>query len=90
MDLELSETQRKISYALLVVLWPVMIFNFVVPFESHWLQQALFWTGIGISVTHVAEVFLFYPRLPETTNKAVGVVLIFLFGVVYGSSLPKK
>ena len=90
MDLELSELQRKISYALLVPLWAVILYNFVMPLEPHGLQVFLYWSGVAMSIIHAAEVFIFYPRLPEGTNKLLGVVLIFFFGIVYGSSLPKK
>ena len=89
MELELTEQQRKVSYAILLVLWPVMIYNLVMPFQLHVLQQALYWTAIAISITHAVEIFLFYPRLPATTNKVLGIVLIFFFGIVYGSNLPK-
>ena len=42
MELELSPLQRKISYALLAVLWPMMLYNFAFPYQVAWLQQALY------------------------------------------------
>lgn len=89
MELELSPLQRKISYALLAVLWPMMLYNFAFPYQVAWLQQALYWTGIAIIVTHAVEVFLFLPKLPASTNKLLGIVMIFFFGIVYASGFPK-
>lgn len=90
MDLELTEVQRKISYALLAPLWAVIIYNYMMPLEQNGLQVFLYWSGVVMSVIHAAEIFIFYPRLPKTTNKLLGIVLIFFFGIVYGSSLPKN
>lgn len=88
--MELTEQQRKISYAILIILWPMMLYNFMFPYQVAWLHQVLYWTGIAVIVTHVVEVFLFYPRLPANSNKVLGVIRIFFFGIVYASSLPKQ
>ena len=40
-----------------------------------------------MALTHLAEVFIFYKKLKPETHKAVGIVMLFLFGIVYASGL---
>ena len=83
----LSPVQRKISYVLLSVLWPLIMYNFACPFSSTALQQSLYWMGIAMSLVHFVEVFMFYSKLKPETNKVAGVLMLFFFGIVYASGL---
>jgi uncharacterized protein YhhL (DUF1145 family) len=86
--MKLTDTQRKISYVILSVTWLAIAINYVAPFSVGWVQTALFWTGIGMGAAHLIEVGIFWKKLPPESNKAVGAVMLFLFGIVYASSLP--
>lgn len=87
--MKLNPLQQKISYATLIILWLLIAFNYIFPFSITGLQQALYWTGIVMAAVHMAEVFIFYKKLKPETSKAVGVVMLFLFGIAYASSLDE-
>jgi uncharacterized protein YhhL (DUF1145 family) len=88
--MELTESQRKASYAILTVLWIAIAINFVAPFGIGWLQTGLFWTGIILAISHAVEIGLFLPKLPQSVNKVQGALLIFLYGIVYASSFDQN
>ena len=85
--MKLTPTQQKISYPLLVILWLAIGYNFICPFSNVTLQQTLYWGGIGMVAVHGAEVFIFYAKLKPETNKIIGVLMLFFFGIVYASGL---
>ena len=88
--MKLDPLQRNISYAILVVLWSLIALNIAKPCSIAWLQQSLFWTGLLMSVVHTAEVFVFYKKLKPQTNKLVGIIMLYLFGIVYASGLDES
>jgi uncharacterized protein YhhL (DUF1145 family) len=85
--MSLSPVQRKVSYVSLVLLWALVIYNFICPFTNTILQLSLYWGGIAIIVVHFIEVFIFYSKLKAETPKVQGVLMLFFFGIVYASGL---
>jgi len=85
--MNLTPEQRKVSYIILSITWLAIAINFLFPFPIAMLSTALYWTGIVMAAAHLVEVLIFSPKLKFVENKALGVMLIFLFGIVYASSL---
>ena len=84
--LELSDRQKQLSYAMLTGLWLAIAVNCIVPFNPAWLANLLYWSGIIMGLTHLAEVAFFVPKMTDQTNKFFSCLMVFLFGIVYAGS----
>ena len=88
--MHLSATQRRLSFTILTIIWLAIAINYLIPVPPAWLSTTLYWLGIGMGAVHLIEVFIFFNKLEDNTNKLIGVLMLFLFGIIYASSLDEN